>query len=339
MSLESTLADIEKTRIEGTELASFTRESQHFEVAFNLFREAASYVCVLANVTIGPIQVWNVEQAVLGGHLVRMFKLMRFAMEESIEHREEMLSVLVRLLAECVINLRFLVRNYSPELIRSYLVYSLQHEKELATFIKSNIHARAGETLPIEERMLSSIARTFENSLLREEELPTKKIRNWGEKNLFEKAKDIGLGEAYLGIFGGPSRNVHGGWQDLLQYHLECESPGVFRPRLEFKHPRPQAIYSLTHLITETLMRYVELLDHPSHDLVFDALVDLDARNHAASQAHEEYLVAKNMPANRSVNTDVSALTRWLPLRIDPNAEHIEAMRKCVASQLKGDKT
>lgn len=294
MSLESTLADIEKTRVEGTELASFTRESQHFGVAFNLFREAASYICVLANVTIGPTQAWNVEQAVLGGHLVRMFKLMRFAMEESIERREEMLSVLVRLLAECVINLRFLVRNYSPELIRSYVVYSLQHEKELSALIRSNIDARAGEALPIEERMLRSIARTFENSLLKEEELPTKKIRNWGEKNLFEKAKDIELGEVYSAIFGGPSRNVHGGWQDLLQYHLECESPGVFQPKLEFKNPRPQAIYSLTHLIAGTLMGYVEFLDHPNLDLVFDALTDLDERNRAASQAHELYLVTKN---------------------------------------------
>lgn len=294
MPLESALAAIEKTRVEGSELASFTRESQHFGVAFNLFREAASYVCVLANVTVGPTQSWNVEQAVLGGHLVRMFKLMRFAMEESIEHREEMLSVLVRLLAECVINLRFLIRNSSPELIRSYLAYSLQHEKDLATLIKSNIDARAGEALPIEERMLRSISRTFENSLLREEELPAKKIRHWGDKNLFEKAKAVGLGEAYLAIFGGPSRNVHGGWQDLLHYHLECESPGVFRPRLEFKHPRPQAIYSLTHLIAETLMGYVELLDHPSLDPVFDVLADVDERNHAASQAHEAYLVAKN---------------------------------------------
>ena len=111
MSLESTLAAIEKTRVDGTELASFTRESQQFGVAFNLFRETASYVCVLANITVGPTQAWSVEQAVLGGHLVRMFKLMRFAMEESIEHREEMLSVLIRLLAECVINLRFLIRN------------------------------------------------------------------------------------------------------------------------------------------------------------------------------------------------------------------------------------
>jgi hypothetical protein len=285
MSLESTLAAFEKTRVDGTE---------HFGVAFNLFRETASYVCVLANITVGPTQAWSVEQAVLGGHLVRMFKLMRFAMEESIEHREEMLSVLIRLLAECVINLRFLIRNSSPELIRSYLAYSLQHEKELAALIRTNIDARSGEALPIEERMLRSIARTFENSLLTEEDLPAKKIRNWGEKNLFEKAKDVGLGEAYLAIFGGPSRNVHGGWQDLLHYHLECHSPGVFRPRLEFKQPRPQAIYSLSHLIAETLMGYVELLDHPSLALVLDALEDLDERNHVASQAHEEYLVAKS---------------------------------------------
>lgn len=294
MSLESTLAAIESTRVDEVELTSFTRESQHFGVAFNLFREAASYVCVLANITVGSTQVWNVEQAVLGGHLVRMFKLMRFAMEESIEHREEMLSVLIRLLAECVINLRYLIRNSSPELIRSYIACSLQHEKELATLIRSNIDARAGEALPIEVRMLRSISRTFENSLLTEDELPEKKIRNWGDKNLFEKAKDVGLGEAYLAIFGGPSRNVHGGWQDILHYHLECESPGVFRPMLEFKQPRPQAIYSLTHLIVETMMGYVELLKHPNLRQVFDALADLDERNHTASNAHENYLASKS---------------------------------------------
>jgi hypothetical protein len=293
MSLNSTLSAIERTRVDEAELGSFTRESQHFSVAFNLFREAASYVCVLANIAVGPTQAWNVEQAVLGGHLVRMFKLMRFAMEESIAHREEMLSVLVRLLAECVINLRYLIRNSSHELTRSYLAYSLQHEKELASLIRSNINARAGKKLPVEERMLRSIARTFENSLVTEEELPVKKIRNWGDKNLFEKAKDVGLGDAYLAIFGGPSRNVHGGWQDLLHYHLECDSPGVFRPNLEFKQPRPQAIYSLTHLIAETLMGYVELLDHPNLRPVFDGLANLDERNYAAADAHEAYLVAK----------------------------------------------
>jgi hypothetical protein len=292
MSIESTLASIDKTRVDATELGAFTRESQHFSIAFDLFREAASYVCVLANVTVGPTQSWNVEQAVLGGHLVRMFKLMRFVMEESIEHREEMLSVLIRLLAECVINLRFFVQDLSPELLQSYLAYSLHHEKELATLIRSNIDGRGGDKLPIEERMLRSIARTFENSLVKEEDLPARKIRNWGEKNLFEKAKDVGLGEAYLAIFGGPSRNVHGGWQDLLHYHLTCEAPGVFRPRLEFKQPRPQPIYTLTHLISETLMGYVELLGHPALQSILAFLADLIERNHMANRAHEEYLVA-----------------------------------------------
>lgn len=293
MSLETMLASLQKTCVDLDELSTFTHERQHFGVAFDLFGETAKYVCVLANISVGATQTWNVEQAVLGGHLVRMFKLMRFTMEESIEYREEMLSILVRLIAECVINLRFLIGNASPELIRSYLAYSLQHEKELAALVRSNIEARDSGALPIEKRMLRSISKTFENSLMTEKDLPAKKILNWGEKNLFKKAKDVGLAEAYSAIFGGPSRNVHGSWQDLLHYHLECEAPGVFRPRLDFMRPRPQAIYTLTHIITETLMGYVERLDHPRITPILDALTDLGDRNQIATCAHERYLVAK----------------------------------------------
>lgn len=293
MSIKSTLEELDLTTVDETELSSFTNEAQHYGVAFNLFRETAGCVCILASTTVGPEPTWNVEQAVLGGHLVRMFKLMRFVMEESINHRDEMLSVLVRLLAECVINLRYLIRNNSPELIQSYLAYSLRHEKDLADLIRTNVRDRKGVELPIEQRMLRSIKQTFDNSQLAEESLPLKKIRNWGDKNLFEKAKDVELGDAYLAIFGGPSRNVHGGWQDLLQYHLECEAPGVFKPNLEFNRPRPQAIYSLTHLITETLLGYIELLSHPSLEPVYDRLTDIDTRNHLASDSHERYLVAK----------------------------------------------
>jgi hypothetical protein len=293
MSIESTLAELDLTTVDETELSSFENEGQHYGVAFNLFRETAGCVCILASTTVGPEPTWNVEQAVLGGHLVRMFKLMRFVMEESIHHRDEMLSVLVRLLAECVINLRYLIRNKSPELIQSYLAYSLRHEKDLADLIRTNVRDRNGVELPIEHRMLRSIKRTFDNSQFPEESLPLKKLRNWGDKNLFEKAKDVELGDAYLAIFGRPSRNVHGGWQDLIQYHLECEAPGVFKPNLEFNRPRPQAIYSLTHLITETLLGYIEILNHPSLEPIHDRLTGIDTRNQLASDSHERYLVAK----------------------------------------------
>jgi len=293
MSIESTLSELDLTTVDETELASFTNEGQHYGVAFNLFRETAGCACILASTTVGPEPTWNVEQAVLGGHLVRMFKLMRFVMEESIEHRDEMLSVLIRLLAECVINLRYLIRNNTPELTQSYLTYSLRHEKDLADLIRAKVRDRDGVELPIEGRMLRSIERTFDNSQIPEKSLPQKKLRNWGNKNLFEKAKDVELGEAYLAIFGGPSRNVHGSWHDLLQYHLECEAPGVFKPNLEFNRPRPQAIFSLTYLISETLLGYTVLLGHPSLEPVHDRLKDIAARNQLASVSHERYLVAK----------------------------------------------
>lgn len=292
MTLDSTLRSIERTSIEEGVLKAFVNEGQHFAVAFDLFRESASYVCLLASTTVGYKPTWNTGQAVLGGHLVRMFKLMRFVMEESIERRAELLSILIRLLAEAVINLRFLVRNFSRELIDSYLAFSLQHEKELADLIRSNIRDRDGLPLPIEARMLRSIQRTFDNSQFSEESLPSKKIRNWGDKNLFEKAKLVDLADAYSAVFGGPSRNVHGGWQDLLQHHVDCESPGEFKARLEFTRPRPQAVYSLTHLITETLIEYADFLGHPSVHPVLERLHDLIGRNQRASDLHEAYLVA-----------------------------------------------
>lgn len=289
MTIESILADVAETSINEAEIRAFSSEGQHYGVAFDLFREAAGCVCILANVLDGERRGWGVSQAVLGGHLVRMFQLMRFVMEESIEHRDELMSVLIRLLSECVINLRFLIQEYSEELTESYLASSLQHERELAELVRKNVRER-GSSLPIEDRMLTSIDRTFANSCFPESKLPAKKIRNWGNKNLFEKAQAIGLDAAYIAIFGGPSRNVHGGWQDLLQYHLECVSPGLFRPKLEFSRPRPQAVYALTHLISETLLWYVDLLDNPEVKPVEMRLQEIISKNHMATGLHEAFL-------------------------------------------------
>lgn len=293
MSLASTLSEVQVHEVDEQTVRAYEHEGPHYSEAFNLFKEAAAYVCILASTTVGPSPDWDVRQAVLGGHLVRMFKLMRFVLEESIEKRAEMLAILVRLLAECVINLRYLIQNDNPDLIDSFVAYSLQHERDLANRIRENIRENGGEELPIERRMLKSIEKTFLNSGIPESELPKKKVHNWGDKNLYEKAKDVLLGEAYLAIFGGPSRNVHGGWHDLLQHHLECVAPEQFKANLEFTRPRPQPIYALTGLIAETLSGYTELLGHPEVTPLFARLSDLHRRNRMASNLHEEYLVRR----------------------------------------------
>jgi hypothetical protein len=292
VSLDTTLDAVEVTAVEDAKVAKFQAEAPHFDLAFNLFRECTAYVCILSSTTVGKKQSWSVGQAVLGGHLVRSYKLMCFVLEEAIKDRAELFSILTRLLAEGAINLRFLIRKFSDELVDSFLSYSLQHEKDLAELIRRNIEERGSE-LPIEKRMLSSIAKSFRNSLKTEASLPEKKIRNWGEKNLFEKAKAVDLAHAYSAVFGGPSRNVHGGWQDMIQHHLKCVSPGEFEPRVEFTRARPQAVYALCSLVTETLSEYVKFLSHEALAPLALRLEDLQLRNGRASELHEKYLVRR----------------------------------------------
>lgn len=291
-AIASTLAEIDVVQVDEATTQQWAHEGEHFSLAFDLFKETASYVCVLASVGVGDKQHWSIRQAVLGGHLVRMFKLMRFVMEETMHDRAELFVVLTRLLAECVINLRYLIQENSGELVDSYLAHSLQHERRLAEVIRKNIEARGNSELPIERRMLNSIDRTFKKSGIEESALP-KKVDHWGGKNLFAKAKTVGLQDAYLAIFGGPSRNVHGGWQDLLQFHLKCDEPGLFSANLKFTAPRPQPLYSFTHLISETLISYAELLNHPDLTPIFMRVNDVHRRNLIASDLHEEFLVKR----------------------------------------------
>ena len=150
--------------------------------------------------------------------------------------------------------------------------------------------------LPVERRMLESIERAFTNSLVIPEDLPSKRIRNWGSTNQFEKADAVGLGTAYLGIFSGPSRMVHGGWQDLLSHHLNVEAPGQFTARLDFTPPQAQVIYALSHLWLEGLQQYVAHLDHPDLSGVHQRLRDLSERNSRASSLHEDFLSRDKKP-------------------------------------------
>jgi hypothetical protein len=289
MPLSFFLEDVERNEVDLVKVRSFERESEHSELAFNLFRETAQYVCILANTAVGDQPAWD-----RGGHLVRMFKLMRFFLEEAIHNRAELIWVITRLLAECIINFRFLLEHSRHEVFESYMYQSLQHENELRDLINKNINDRGGRSFPIEHRMLASIEQTFEKSEVEIDALPKKKIRNWAEMNLYEKARSVDLGEAYLAIFGGPSRNVHGGWQDLLQHHLDCDHPGKFTHHLDFHLPRPQIAFTLSALIAPTLTRYVTSLNHPALDPSRKYLQNLEERIRLADELHEEFLAKRS---------------------------------------------
>jgi hypothetical protein len=71
--------------------------------------------------------------------------------------------------------------------------------------------------------------------------------KNWGGKNLFDRATAVGLGTAYLAGVGGGSHSIHGNWMDLLEYHLDDVDDG-FEPQLEWRRPRPQVCIAIAFL-------------------------------------------------------------------------------------------
>ena len=159
--------------------------------------------------------------------------------------------------------------------------------------IQQNIEERDGEVLPIEVRMLRSIDKAFVNSSVSIEDLPKNKIRNWGGVNFRERVRALGLEEAYLGIFGGPSGNIHGSWGDLRQHQLEVVEPGRFKPRFDDERARPHPFYSLTTLLIPGLITYARDLGEAGTAEIVQRLENLDSRVETAADLHEEYLQRK----------------------------------------------
>lgn len=251
--------------------------------------EFASWACIAAGVVPGDTQRWDHKQAVLGGLMVRFYKLTSGVIDQTCQHRREITFVLARLAFECLINIHYLIQKNSDDLYRAYMAHSLRHERRLHDRIQKNIRERHSIVLPIEDRMLYSIDNSFRKSGISIHEVTKDAMRAWTDVDLYQRADAVGLGGAYLYIFAGPSHAVHGSWQDLLEYHLE-EVDGGFVPQLEWRHPRPQMLFALGIMGIEMLKAYISHFSEDAANSFIAPLDDLSARFHLANSAHEAFL-------------------------------------------------
>lgn len=146
----------------------------------------------------------------------------------------------------------------------------------------------------IEERMLRSIESSAMRSGVDLDSINPPK--NWGGMNLFEKARDVGLEEAYLGAFAGPSHSVHGNWQDLLEYHLDSDEGG-YTADLQWHRPRPQLLTTLAHLTVETLAVFFSHALGEAGKSLATKMPDLRERIGQLVQLHEEFLSRRSRSA------------------------------------------
>ncbi len=237
--------EIEAVAVEDDTIAAYISEDQFNALTVELLKEVGSFVCVAACVMPADTKVWSRNQAIQGGHLVRLFKLISALLDQICQDRRETTFILSRLAFETIVNLAYLIECGSPELFEQYIRHSLRQEKRLHNRIVANIEARGGVRLPIEDRMLSSISAAVTKSGFSIADLSPDEPRSWGQGSLYQRAKAVGFEVMYLAAFGGGSQNVHGNWMDLLEYHLDEDGNG-FVPSLDWHRHRPQ-VASLSH--------------------------------------------------------------------------------------------
>ncbi|MCA1503815.1 DUF5677 domain-containing protein [Bradyrhizobium sp. NBAIM02] len=288
---------VERVSVDPTAVAAFTREWDFMILASELMREVTSYVCGAA-CTLGDAPTWTRDQAAVGGNMVRLSKLLSAYLDQVVQKRFETSTILSRLAFETIVNVRYLIANFSPALVNSFVRYSLRHERRLRDTIQANIQERGGEVLHIEQRMLKSIDRSARIAGVTLDSVDLKDRAPWGGKDLRQKADAVGFGEAYLAVFGGMSHNVHGSWQDLYQFHLEVDDAGGFVPNLEWGRPRPQPLFALGHFSLYAVADFLKFIGgETAMAPLREHLGDLGERITSVDQAHESYLSSKTWPA------------------------------------------
>jgi hypothetical protein len=288
-------AEVERVEVDLAKIAAFTTEEDFMSLTVSLMVEVASYSCVAAT-TLGASPVWDRDHAAVGGNMVRLFKLLDSLLDQTRRRREEISWILGRLIFETAVNIRYLIADFSKELIDSYVKHALRQERLLFGRVQANIRER-GSMLPIEDRMLKSIRRAASAAGVSLDDVDPTDRRPWGGKNMYQKTQDVGLGDAYLSAFGGGSQNIHGNWNEVYGSNLHWDDADSFTPNTEWRRPRPQMLIKLALIVVGTIKLYFDFMAGVEVGGHFTPLLsDLHDRIYTLADAHEVYLSGKQWP-------------------------------------------
>jgi hypothetical protein len=290
------LDDITNADVSEARLDEFRCEDDFMEVAVELLVETACYVTVAACLYDGRA-AWDRHRAAVAGNIVRLYKLLHGFLDQLCQRRGELAQVFTRLIFETLVNVRYLIKNFSDATVSNYISSSLVHERKLRDRILVNIDARSGIMLPIEDRMLRSIDYAARKANVSLDQINLKGDNRWGG-SIYTRCADIGWADAYLYVFSGGSSSIHGNWQELAANHLEWdETRDGFTSKTEWALVRPQQPLALARLILQTLDEYAAFVGGDDAAEIFEThLSSLHARVHALTLKHEAYLSTKSWP-------------------------------------------
>jgi len=140
----------------------------------------------------------------------------------------ETTALIDRSIFESCVKILWLCQQDSNDAFARYIADGLKTELTLKAQIQAKISARANKIIPIEERMLKSIARYLKTAEMSDAEIAA-------AKKLPDLATMIeSLGKDRLAYVVGQkisSHHVHGTWPSLLLHYLEWDEQGSFHLR------------------------------------------------------------------------------------------------------------
>lgn len=289
--------NLKQTKVDEKIISTFSDNDQFLEVTLNLFKELNSHIKCLGLI-VPETGRWETKQAVLGGQIVRLYKLNCAIYEQALENRLEICYILSRLVYETVVNLRFLIKK--PELCNNFIAFSLKPEKRLRDNIMKNIKNNEDKIKPIERRMLDSIKFDFDCSGISVEEYTNTLSDKWIYKDINKKQKrtfsdkleEIGIvQDAYEAIFGLPSHSVHGDWIDSLRFNLDIYDGNLFGPNFDWHNPAVQLFEGLIHVLSDGCNEYLKSI-LPSNNIEDECRIINEIRNkiQIISRQYEHFL-------------------------------------------------
>lgn len=262
------------------------------ELAFELYKEAGKLIALALSTSGSPQrEPLPRNQAICAGLLMRLAKFQLVVLQlTSGSARGEVVQALNRCILETAVNLRFLIRRDDDCFYHQFVLHSLGPERELFNLIESNIKARGGEKLPIEERMLESIERVCRMSGVTITDVQTR-YGDWGG-GLLERLRFLGCVEYYLFVLRLPSHAVHGSWVDLALHHLKEAASGfevdeTWSP-VDSRLLLPVCQVMILPAVADFVLKF--LPDCAERDYMLHRISDLTNRMRQADAIHEKCL-------------------------------------------------
>lgn len=283
---------VDSTAVDFDGLTVADDEEPYVAAAFAVLRDVAVIVVVLASISRrtrdGRPNPLTRDEAVLGGLVVRITKLLHGLLGAAAQNRAEITNYFTRGVLETAINIRYLIQRDSLEAFEAFVAHSFRNDKRLLEVIARAVGKRGSE-LPVEKRIRSSIYRTLARSGLTVDDVPTANTDAW--PSFEERLRALEMKEAYGGVFGGPSQYIHGTWHELLAYNL-TEVDGGFELDTSWGATRPQSLLGLAAAVAMAAVEYIDFLfaNYAEAPELKERLLEAVARARRIDNLHEDFL-------------------------------------------------